>query len=44
MKKEDLRLREMENYIKRTNLNMTEAHRLIDMQNEKRKKGRLSDR
>ena len=37
MKKEDLRLREMENYIKRTNLNMTEAHRLIDMQNEKRK-------
>lgn len=37
MKKENLRLREMDNYIKRTELNMVEAHRLIEMQNETRK-------
>ena len=37
MKKENLRLREMDNYIKRSELNMVEAHRLVEMQNEIRK-------
>lgn len=37
MKKDNLRLREMDNYIQRTELNMVEANRLIEMQNEKRK-------